>query len=233
MKGSLILYHGSNHIITNPTFGLGKEKNDYGKGFYCTENIELAKEWSCPTKENGIVNKYILDLSDLNILYLTRGEFNILNWLALLLKNRTFDISSPLANSARNYIIANFLPVTDNIDIVIGYRADDSYFSFAEDFVNNLISLRDLNKAMQLGKLGEQVVLISEKSFSKIKFIDSKEVKYEEYYYKRNKRDLNARNTYLQEKHNLKQFKNDIYILDILREEMSADDQRLRSIISE
>ncbi|MBR2627880.1 MAG: DUF3990 domain-containing protein, partial [Peptococcaceae bacterium] len=40
---------------------------------------------------------------------------------------------------------------------MIGYRADDSYFSFANAFLNNTLSLRQLEKAMMLGKHGEQV----------------------------------------------------------------------------
>ena len=40
-----ILYHGSDHIITNPEYGHASYANDYGRGFYCTENIELAKEF--------------------------------------------------------------------------------------------------------------------------------------------------------------------------------------------
>ena len=38
------LYHGSKYIIDKPTFGKGKPYNDYGLGFYCTENIDMAKE---------------------------------------------------------------------------------------------------------------------------------------------------------------------------------------------
>ena len=43
----MILYHGSNHIIDKPLYGAGKKYNDYGIGFYCTENIELAKRMVC------------------------------------------------------------------------------------------------------------------------------------------------------------------------------------------
>ena len=43
----------------------------------------------------------------------------------------------------------------------IGYRADDSYFSFASDFINGAISYRQLCNAMCLGKLGQQFVLKS------------------------------------------------------------------------
>ena len=40
-----IIYHGSSRIIEKPLFNFGKKYNDYGIGFYCTEEMELAKEW--------------------------------------------------------------------------------------------------------------------------------------------------------------------------------------------
>ena len=116
---------------------------------------------------------------------------------------------------------------------MIGYRADDSYFSFAEDFVNNTISLRDLNLAMQLGTLGEQVVLLSERSFQEIEFIEYEVADYREYYYKRAERDQTARAAYKSRKKNLQQLMDDIFVLDIMREDMRNDDPRLQSVISE
>ena len=53
-------------------------------------------------------------------------------------------------------------------DLIIGYRADDSYFRFAEDFLNNSISVEKLERAMYLGKLREQIVLKSEKAFEQL-----------------------------------------------------------------
>ena len=43
----MIIYHGSKDIIKKPIYGIGNPKNDYGLGFYCTENLELAKAHSC------------------------------------------------------------------------------------------------------------------------------------------------------------------------------------------
>jgi len=233
MKQDLIIYHGSQQIVESPQFGIGKEYNDYGQGFYCTENIELAKEWACPIKNDGYSNKYIMHLDGLNVMHLTKGKFNILNWLAVLLAHRKFDITSPIGSNAREFILSRFLPDTSDVDVMIGYRADDSYFSFAEDFVNNTISLRDLNMAMQLGTLGEQVVLLSKRSFEQIEFQEYEIADHREYYYKRAERDHNARSTYANRKKNLQQLMNDIFILDIMREDMKYDDPRLQSIISE
>ena len=61
MEKSIIIYHGSKQIIKNPTLYGGKENNDYGYGFYCTKEIELAKEWACPDNNDGYANEYLLD----------------------------------------------------------------------------------------------------------------------------------------------------------------------------
>lgn len=233
MKQDLNVYHGSQQIVKVPKFGVGKKYNDYGQGFYCTESTELAKEWACPVKNDGYSNEYILHLDGLNVMHLTKGEFNILNWLAILLTHRRFDINSPVGNSAREFILSRFMPDTANVDVMIGYRADDSYFSFAEDFVNNTISLRDLSLAMRLGTLGEQVVLLSQRSFQQIKFTGYEVADYQKYYYKRAQRDQRARAAYASRKKNLQQLMNDIFVLDIMREDMQHDDPRLQSVISE
>ena len=232
MNQELLIYHGSQQIVETPLYGLGKKYNDYGQGFYCTQNNELAKEWACPVKNNGYSNKYMLHLNGLHIMHLTEGKFNILNWLAILLANRSFDITSPIGNNARDFILSRFLPDVTDIDIMIGYRADDSYFSFAEDFLNNTISLRDLSLAMQLGTLGEQIVLLSERSYKQIEFVGYEIADYRKYYYKRFARDCNARSAYANRKKNLAQLVDDIFVLDIIREDMKHDDPRLQSNIS-
>ena len=106
IMSELILYHGSNKIIEKPVYHGGKAENDYGYGFYCTENIELAKEWaSSNNTSNGFVNKYLIKLADLKILDLTLNKYSILNWMAILLKNRTFDLTNEISFQAKDYII--------------------------------------------------------------------------------------------------------------------------------
>lgn len=52
----LRLYHGSEFIINNPVFGKGSPRNDYGQGFYCTRDIEKAKEWAAQKGNQGYCN---------------------------------------------------------------------------------------------------------------------------------------------------------------------------------
>lgn len=222
-----ILFHGSQEIIEKPEFGKGARTNDYGRGFYCTENEELAKEWACAKNANGYVNRYTLEMSDLKILNLNSEDYHILNWLAILTENRTYWQSGSIAEEAKNYIRQNFLLDISSCDVIIGYRADDSYFSFAQDFVAGTISLRKLSEAMHLGKLGEQIVLKSKKAFERIRFEDYAEVAAEEYYVKKAARDLEARKQYRSSKKGADSA-NDIFMLDILREGIKNGDPRLR-----
>ena len=89
------IYHGSVSIIEKPVFGMGNPYNDYGLGFYCTENLELAKEWaSSDSEKNGFANGYEIDLSGLKVLDLTDKEYSILNWLVVLVNHTYFYLNS-------------------------------------------------------------------------------------------------------------------------------------------
>lgn len=223
---SKILYHGSENIIEKPEFDKGARNNDYGKGFYCTENIELAKEWACAKQNNGYANIYEFDLAGLEVLNLNSPEYNILNWLAILADNRTYWQNGSIAEQAKKYIKDNFLPDISGYDVIIGYRADDSYFSFAQDFVAGVISLQKLSEAMRLGKLGEQIVLKSQKAFEQIKFIGYEDVDAGEYFNKKREREREARQEYRRSK-TVTVDVNDLFILDIMREEIKNGDARL------
>ena len=221
----LILYHGSPSIVEHPAFGVGKKYNDYGQGFYCTEHIELAKEWACAEGVDGYANKYEIETDGLKILNLSSEEYSILNWLAILVLYRKGRLSYPIAKRARDYLIEHFLPDHEDYDAIVGYRADDSYFSFARSFVSNEISLKQLGYAMKLGKLGEQFVLKSEKAFQAIKFIGYEVADNSLYYPKRKARDDKAREDFLKELDH--EDTNGIFMIDIIRKGMKPDDPRL------
>lgn len=100
------------------------------------------------------------------------------------MKFRTFDLNNPISIQAKEYILKHFYIDVKLYDVIIGYRADDSYFSFAKDFINNTISVQQLAKAMNLGNLGIQIVLKSQKAFEKIKYITYEIADYRKYYVK-------------------------------------------------
>lgn len=230
MNKIITLFHGSEKVIEAPSFGEGKRNNDFGLGFYCTETENLAKEWAVSSLRDGFCNRYTLDTEYMKILNLNSPDYTILNWIAVLVEHRLFSIRTPIARRAKKYLIDNFGINVNAFDIVIGYRADDSYFDYAESFLNNAVSVEQLAAAMKLGKLGEQIVLKSQFAFSRIRFEGFDVAEKEEFYVLRKARDDEANRLYLEL---LEEESDGLYIQDIIRGGITNDDSRIPRNISE
>lgn len=210
------IFHGSESIIERPRFGFGNPQNDYGLGFYCTESKELAKEWACQKNKDGFANCYDLETKNLSILDLSDSSFSILHWLSILMQNRVFSPKSPLGKQNLDFLTSKFQTNYSDYDIIIGYRANDSYFSFASDFLENIIPIQSLASSMKLGSLGLQVVLKSKKAFESIVFTCKETADCKTYYPKYKTRDTNARKNYLEGLRNQKP-DDSTYLIDIVR----------------
>lgn len=231
MGKEITIYHGSKKIVEVPVFGEGKRNNDFGLGFYCTESNDLAKEWAVSSLHNGFSNRYTLDTEYLKILNLNNPDrYTILNWMAVLLEHRVFSIKTPVARRARQYLIDNFSVNVNAFDLIVGYRADDSYFDYAEAFINNGITVEQLARAMRLGKLGEQIVVKSQFAFSKIKYEGFENADKNTYYVLRKTRDDEANKMYMGI---LEEEADGLYIQDIMRGGIKNNDPRIPRSISE
>ena len=230
MDKQITIYHGSEQIVEVPTFGKGKVNNDFGLGFYCTESDSLAKEWAVSSLRNGFSNRYTLDTEYLNILNLNSPNYTILNWIAVLVEHRLFSIKTPVAGRAKRYLIENFGVNVNAFDLITGYRADDSYFDYAESFLNNGISVEQLARAMRLGKLGEQIVIKSKFAFSCLRYEGFDIAEKEQYYVLRKARDDEANQLYFEM---LEEENDGLYIQDIMRGGIKNDDPRIPRNLSE
>lgn len=224
MNKIITLYHGSENIVEVPVFGKGRRNNDFGLGFYCTESEALAMEWAVSDLHDGYANRYTLDTEYLRILHLSGSEYTILNWIAVLVEHRLFALKNPVARRAKRYLIDNFGINLNAYDIITGYRADDSYFDYAETFLNNGITVEQLAQAMQLGKLGEQIVIKSQYAFSKLHFEGYNEAAKEKYYDQRCSRTKEADRLYWQM---LEEESDGLYMQDIMRGGIGNDDARI------
>ncbi len=192
--GTMTLYHGTPDKIVTPRYGGGDDKHDYGRGFYLTENIELAKEWAVcrPNDQNGWVHKYELDVSSLKILDFR--QYNVLSWLAELMKHRD-------ASDSRRYhmlagkFIEKYGIDTDQYDVICGWRANASYFYIAREFVRDNIDMDILEELLSLGGLGIQYCVKSETAYANLKEIieELSTVDYAEFNDRYNQRDVLAR----------------------------------------
>lgn len=192
--GKLTLFHGTSDKIVQPTFGYGNEKHDYGKGFYLTENSELAKEWAVcrPNDTNGWVHKYELDTEGLKILDFQ--DDNVLAWLAELMKHRDAADSKRYRMLSSKFIEKYGID-TSEYDVIKGWRANASYFYIAKEFVRDNIDMDILEELLSLGGLGIQFCIKSELAYSRLTEIQDSllTVDYAEFNDKYNKRDVTAR----------------------------------------
>ena len=166
------VYHGSKRIIDQPIVNGSKADNDYGPAFYLTKDLESAHEWACRNGTIGIVNIYDLNLNGLKVLDLTQKS--VLNHLAILLHFRSLDSGFKDSFIYRLKKIEQYFYIDiSEYDVVIGYRADDAYFRFPLDFVRGNLTLEQLEYSYNLGELGIQYALMSQKAINHLKFIKS------------------------------------------------------------
>jgi len=226
-----ILYHGSEFVIERPVFGVGKVHNDYGLGFYCTESCEMAKEWAVTEEHDGYANRYELDFKGLKILNLSRRPYNTLHWLSVLVSNRIFDMDGDVIASAAKYLQRHFPVDTSAADVIVGYRADDNYFSFARGFLNGTLSYAQLCRAIRLGGLGLQVVLKSQKAFSRVRSLGSERALRSRCLKTRRMREYAARQEFgvLMRGGFRPQ---ELYMVNIMQQEITGDDPRLSAVLS-
>ena len=190
----IVLYHGTLDKVFTPIYGKGNEKHDYGKGFYLTESIDLAKEWAVcrPNEENGWVHKYELDCKDLKVLDFQK--LSVLTWLAELMKHRDAADSKRYRMLAAKFI-EKYGVETEGYDVIKGWRANASYFYIAKEFVRDNIDIEILEELLSLGGLGIQYCIKSELAYSKLAEIEDGpiSVDYSEFNEKYNERDIIAR----------------------------------------
>ena len=178
----MIVYHGSDKKIESPIYGYGRDDNDYGSGFYTTEDVERARQWAVANGSAlSVCNKYQLDMSGLDVLRL--DDCGTLTWIAEVIYHR--GVNDTQISYIARAICEKYKLDTSSYDIIIGYRADDSYTKVVDAFLYNNINIDEVERFFKKGELGQQIFIKSEKAFEQLEFIESEVVtdkkKYEGY----------------------------------------------------
>lgn len=200
----MILYHGNRSETLEPGYDVGDKDNDYGSGFYTTPERELGMEWAMSSYskgDKGYLHTFTLDLNGLKVLNLV--ELSSLHWVAELFYNRYWNEEDREAyKDIIDAFIKKYKLNTKVYDVIVGYRADDSYFTYAEDFVRGAIYKETLEKALRNGQLGIQVFIKSKKAFSHLSRVGIPEVVPDSYKIKYERRRKAANNQYKIDKKN-------------------------------
>lgn len=216
------IYHGSSHIVRDPGFGVGRQYNDFGLGFYCTEYPRFAAEWAVADDRGGFVSGYSIDCDGLRMVNLCGPQYVPLHWLSVLFNFREFDFFSSTSRKAKEYISKNFAVDYQGCDIMIGYRADNRCFMFAQNFLDGALSYHSLKDALNGDDSNRQFVLKSNRAFDRISFSSYETADRDTYYPLRNSRELRCVKTL---KPSLS--KKDLFITDLIEQEVSPYDTRL------
>ncbi len=220
------IYHGSGRILRAPRFGAGNAYNDFGLGFYCTEYPRCASEWAVGRSRSGFVSAYSIRMDGLRIINLCSSQFTPLHWLSLLLSFREFDTPSVSAHRAIEYINKNFPVDYQGSDCIIGYRADDACFAFARGFLLGELSYQSLDRFLKGSETNRQFVLKSNRAFDRISFTGYEAAMAADHYPACVSREIRALKTI--GKHIKEKNDRELYVDQMVREEVTTYDPRLR-----
>ena len=166
----MMLYHGGLTIIETPDITLGRQKVDFGRGFYLTDIKDQAVRWINRKKRQTSQKSGFLNIYE----YLEKPELNIKifsgyndEWLDYVVNNRTND---------RDEIIGNY-------DIVIGNVANDEVIVAIDTYIEQLekgktteYSKPALLAELAFSKQNSQYAFKTEKSLISLKFIKAEEL---------------------------------------------------------
>ena len=187
-------YHGSGADFVTPAFGLGDDRHDYGRGFYMTDDIDLAREWAvCGSQERtGWVHAY--RIADPNLSVLDFQKLGVMAWMAELMKHREAGKSKRFSMLSRRFV-DKYGVDSDGYDVIRGWRANASYFYIVTEFVHDEIDIDILEELLMLGGLGIQLCLKSERAFASVEKVAGypQPVDWREFNAKYDSRDREAR----------------------------------------
>lgn len=180
--------------MVTPLWGLGDDHHDYGKGFYLSDDIDLAREWAVcrPDQHNGWVHAF--RITDPGLTVLDFQNYGVLAWMAELMKHREAGRSKRF-NMLSQKFIAKYGIDSSGYDIIRGWRANASYFYIVTEFVHDEIDIDVLEDLLMLGGLGIQYCLKSKRAFESVAKVDGYPlpVDFVSYNAKYNERDRLAR----------------------------------------
>ena len=187
------VFHGSLSQEIAPEYGRGKSYHDYGNGFYTSADKALANEWavSLSTGENGYCHAFSLDTTNLCCLSIDAAE-DVLSWMAILMKHRPGTDTRRWDLIQQRFIDKYYINV-DAYDLVVGYRANDSYLAIAKQFARGEIGVGILARLLKLGSFGVQVCVKSRLAYTRLRYLELSEVDYEQYHAQFISRDEESR----------------------------------------
>ena len=155
------IYHGSTNVIEHPIAAAGRQRLDFGQGFYVTDIKTQAESWAERMQrirqETGIVNVYELDMERVKA---TFRYFRFLHY----------------DNDWLQYIVANRMGRTDikRYDVIEGGVANDRVIDTIEAYMANLMTLDVALRELATHRPNNQLCITNQEVIDTcMKFIES------------------------------------------------------------
>ena len=144
----MIIYHGSNVIVSSPRILVNGFYKDFGYGFYCTNIEKQAKRWALTKRGKSVVNsyEYIPNATLSQLVFDTMTE----EWLDFVANCR--------------------LGKEHSYDIVEGPMADDQVWDYVEDFIAGRISRAAFWELVKFKYPTHQIVFCTQEALKTLRY---------------------------------------------------------------
>ena len=155
------VYHGSTATIEHPLADAGRDRLDFGKGFYITDIQSQAETWAermSRIKEMpGVVNIYEMEIEE------TKKNFSYKHfehydneWLQFIVANRTGN------------------PAVEKYDVIEGGVANDRVIDTVEAYIANLMTLETALRELSRHQPNNQLCICNQAVIDEyFKFVES------------------------------------------------------------
>ena len=157
------LYHGSNVEVRNPSLRYGRNKTDFGKGFYTTTQREQAEKWTEIKLDRAKTGKKIVSVYEVDDALLTSPELRI----------RKFH---GVDAAWLDFVVGCRKGQEHDYDLVFGPVANDNVFVTVNLYESGVLSAEAAILQLKAYKTYDQLSFHTPRVIATLKFVESFEV---------------------------------------------------------
>lgn len=157
------LYHGSNVEVHNPNLRYGRQKTDYGRGFYTTTQKEQAERWTEIKLDRAKTGKRIVSVYEIEDSLLTKPKLNI----------REFH---GVDKAWLDFVVDSRKGIKHDYDLVFGPVANDKVFTTVNLYESDVLDADTAIARLKAYKTYDQLSFHTERVMDALRFVESYEV---------------------------------------------------------
>ena len=162
----MILYHGSIVEVRNPSLRYGRERTDFGRGFYTTTLVEQAEHWARIKKDRAKSERAVVSVYEIDDLLLRNSALRIREFHGVDESWLNFVVNCRKESSVKH-----------DFDIVFGPVANDNVFTTVNLYESGILDAPAAIAQLRAYKTYDQLSFHTPRVISALRFVKSFEVK--------------------------------------------------------